>query len=599
MDIREKLLKTVDANDPQFKILLHNAIQAEIKYLEEQLAAKKSLNERKRLELSNLLERRKTLKKSIQEKSELLPIMEKASKCLQEYSHKLLEELTLTQSMVDDDSLRQLAHIEQEKKLLEKLEKKCIEYEAEFEKAPLAQELKEVNQELLKVQVELEFRKMNIKNLKDSYKTYEDIQKKREQEQVIAIAKLWLRHRNHIREWKNLRDERAKLNTIMSQQKKEIQCLIKEKEDIDRQHLMARFQMPPPVMDTKFVETIFSQIMITEQQKPDSLIDSLSDSASICSLAFDEMCNVPEKTNVTVTQVEEIEIEPDVISLATNENSQCSTVLESERSLQSPAKISKKSYDCRIKLINENINFKKTEVSKENEKSPRVNTTLKRNRNDVLIPENMPKNDKNNKQFSDNLGAVKKASRVTPTSKRNRNEDLISKNMPRNDKSTEQFSENLGTPKKVKATVHNEERNFYSTSTEIEILDIFQEDSVTKETDLPFENHSALETDLSFSLADSNIPQKISESVRSFSLADSNIPQKDGEIECNSDLSLQSFVDDQHNSVVFTTDEMSNTDNDVALAEQNSPPPEPAASPSFGFFGNQKKRAFTFQGLFK
>lgn len=43
MDIRDKLLETVDANDPQFKILLHNAIQAEIKCLEEQLSGEEIL----------------------------------------------------------------------------------------------------------------------------------------------------------------------------------------------------------------------------------------------------------------------------------------------------------------------------------------------------------------------------------------------------------------------------------------------------------------------------------------------------------------------------------------------------------------------------
>lgn len=62
----------------------------------------------------------------------------------------------------------------------------------------------------------------------------------------------------------------------------QIQCLIKEKEDKDRQNLMARFQMPPPVMDTKFVETMFSHsnILTTEAKNPDAMNDALSDSGT-------------------------------------------------------------------------------------------------------------------------------------------------------------------------------------------------------------------------------------------------------------------------------------------------------------------------------
>lgn len=48
---------------------------------------------------------------------------------LQDYSNELFYEMTLTQNMLDDDSLRQLAYIEEEKKLLAVLEKKCNEYE--------------------------------------------------------------------------------------------------------------------------------------------------------------------------------------------------------------------------------------------------------------------------------------------------------------------------------------------------------------------------------------------------------------------------------------------------------------------------------------
>ena len=37
MDIRDKLLQTVDPNDSQFKVLLNNALQTEITALEEEL----------------------------------------------------------------------------------------------------------------------------------------------------------------------------------------------------------------------------------------------------------------------------------------------------------------------------------------------------------------------------------------------------------------------------------------------------------------------------------------------------------------------------------------------------------------------------------
>lgn len=45
-----------------------------------------------------------------------------------------------------------------------------------------------------------------------------------------------------------------------------------------------------------------------------------------------------------------------------------------------------------------------------------------------------------------------------------------------------------------------------------------------------------------------------------------------------SDVSLQSFPDDQNNSIVFTGDEMSNTENDISPSEQNSPPPATSGS---------------------
>lgn len=37
MDIRDKLLQTIQPNDPQFEVLLNNAMQAEIAKLEEEL----------------------------------------------------------------------------------------------------------------------------------------------------------------------------------------------------------------------------------------------------------------------------------------------------------------------------------------------------------------------------------------------------------------------------------------------------------------------------------------------------------------------------------------------------------------------------------
>ncbi|XP_043474119.1 paramyosin-like isoform X2 [Leptopilina heterotoma] len=578
MDIRDKLLETVDANDPHFKILLKNAMDAEIKLLEGQLAAKRAVNERKRIELNNLLERRKALKKSIKEKSELLPVMEKASALLQEYAVKLLEELTLKQNMVDSDSLYQLSVLNQEMEMAEKLEKKCNEYEAEFEKAPLAQELKQLKHELLKIEVETRMREQNIINMEESYALYEKIQKKREQQQIIAIAKLWLQHRDNVEEGKKLRQESVRLNQLLAQQEVEIQCLMKEKEDKDKQNLMARFQMPPPVMDTKFVETMFSQsnILTTEAKNPDAMNDALSDTASICSSVFDEMCKAPEKTNI-VSEPEEMEAEPDNISLGGNDDSQCTRDLDSEKSLQSPAIHSRKSYDSKIKEINENVYRQKIQsaAAKISDKSPRGTlSNLKRSRKNVS--ENIVEH---SAAANSRVEVSKKLPRVDVNVTKGKKSNVsVQKNLIRNDKITE----NLGAVRKMKETMQSGEKNSYLANVNVthELLDI-SEDSVTKDNDLGSENPS------------------ITESYSSFRFSDANVNQKDVDQEYNSDLSLQSFTNAGNDSVIFTEEELSNAENNVTLSEQNSPPQEISAPTSFGLFASQKKRNINFQGLFK
>lgn len=89
----------------------------------------------------------------------------------------------------------------------------------------MAQELKQVNQELLKIEVETEMRLQNIENMEESYALYEEIQKKREQQQIIAIAKLWLKHRDNVEEGEKLRQESVRLNQLLAQQEQEVNSI--------------------------------------------------------------------------------------------------------------------------------------------------------------------------------------------------------------------------------------------------------------------------------------------------------------------------------------------------------------------------------------
>lgn len=58
--------------------------------------------------------------------------------------------------------------------------------------------------------------------MEKNYKIYQEIQEKREKQQIIAIAKLWLKHRDSVKEWYNLRKERAELNSIIAKQEQEV-----------------------------------------------------------------------------------------------------------------------------------------------------------------------------------------------------------------------------------------------------------------------------------------------------------------------------------------------------------------------------------------
>lgn len=146
----------------------------------------------------------------------------------------------------------------------------------------------------------------------------------------------------------------------------------------------------------------------------------------------------------------------DVVSLISNEDSQCTEVDGSEKSIQS------------VKEINDNIALKKTNVPKPKEKLVSTNLTPQRKRSDVSTPRNVTKKGKSVEQFSKNLGAVKK--------------------------------------------VRTERSSYSNTNVPMRLDQLNQFDipgeSVTIEDDLQFQNPSICGSDNSCRFSDSNIQRK-------------------------------------------------------------------------------------------
>ncbi|XP_033226628.1 uncharacterized protein LOC117179088 [Belonocnema kinseyi] len=85
-------------------------------------------------------------------------------------------------------------------------------------------------------------------------------------------------------------------------------------------------------------------------------------------------------------------------------------------------------------------------------------------------------------------------------------------------------------------------------------------------------------------------------SVGSISFTEQNNTDIGTDLDLNSDISMQSNLDDLNNSINFSEDEHSVAKSDHN--DTNAVNPDPPVSAPMGMFASQNKRFFNFQGFF-
>ncbi|XP_035718367.1 uncharacterized protein PFB0145c-like isoform X2 [Vespa mandarinia] len=291
---RDKITSTMDEegipyDDPRFVEILEACLHVEIAAYKESYGKTQAEIRKIKRNVLMKLEKRKELKKKIEDAEDVISMSNVTLKRLREDVRETKQRIDLIEANADDRSKLMSYEMQRYREILDEYKKTWQSYHTEYEDFPLAKKRKERETELKKVCIEKMVLEFKFNELKIKCEQKKKIDEIRTRLKIIELAKAMVNNEKLERKLVNLRNEIDHCKRQLHSRELELKSLQRREEEDRKERAMKLLEMPPPKINLSRVRLNYSRkwqdLEIRKEMPP---VDS--DSMSVNTIALEEMC---------------------------------------------------------------------------------------------------------------------------------------------------------------------------------------------------------------------------------------------------------------------------------------------------------------------
>ncbi|XP_047350206.1 BICD family-like cargo adapter 1 isoform X2 [Vespa velutina] len=276
-------------DDPRFVEILEACLHVEIAAYKESYGKTQAEIRKIKRNVLMKLEKRKELKKKIEDAEDVISMSNVTLKRLREDVRETKQRIELIEANVDDRSKLMSYEMQRYREILNEYKKTWQSYHTEYEDFPLAKKRKEREIELKKVSIEKMVLEFKLNELKMKCEQKKKIDEIRTRLKIIELAKAMVNNEKLEGKLVDLRNEIDHCKRQLHSRELELKSLRRREEEDRKERAMKLLEMPPPKINLSRVRLNYSRkwqdLEIRKEMPP---VDS--DSMSVNTIALEEMC---------------------------------------------------------------------------------------------------------------------------------------------------------------------------------------------------------------------------------------------------------------------------------------------------------------------
>ncbi|KAL2712622.1 spindle pole body component 110-like isoform X1 [Vespula squamosa] len=276
-------------DDPRFVEILEACLHVEIAAYKESYGKTQAEIRKIKRNVLMKLEKRKELKKKIEDAEDVISMSNVALKRLREDTRETKRRIELIEANADDRSKLMSYEMQRYREILAEYQSTWQSYHAEYEEFPLAKKRKETEIDLKKVCIEKMVLEFKLDELEKKFERKRKIDEIRTRLKIIELAKAMVQKEKLERKLVDLRNEIDCCKRQLHSRELELKSLLRQEEEDRKVRAVKLLEMPPPKINLSRVRLNYprkwQELEVRKQLPP---IDS--DSMSVNTIALEEMC---------------------------------------------------------------------------------------------------------------------------------------------------------------------------------------------------------------------------------------------------------------------------------------------------------------------
>ncbi|KAL2729829.1 spindle pole body component 110-like isoform X1 [Vespula maculifrons] len=291
---RDKITSNTDEegipyDDPRFVEILEACLHVEIAAYKESYGKTQAEIRKIKRNVLMKLEKRKELKKKIEDAEDVISMSNVTLKRLREEVRGAKQRIEMIEANADDRSKLMSYEMQRYREILGEYRRTWQSYEAEYENFPLAKKRKETEIDLKKVSIEKMVLEFKLNELEKKFERKREIDEIRTRLKIIELAKAMVCNEKLERRLVDLRSEIDCCKRQLHSRELELKSLQRQEEEDRKERAVKLLEMPPPKINLSRVRLNYprkwQELELRKELPP---IDS--DSMSVNTIALEEMC---------------------------------------------------------------------------------------------------------------------------------------------------------------------------------------------------------------------------------------------------------------------------------------------------------------------
>ncbi|KAF7398370.1 hypothetical protein HZH66_006267 [Vespula vulgaris] len=291
---RDKITSNTDEegipyDDPRFVEILEACLHVEIAAYKESYGKTQAEIRKIKRNVLMKLEKRKELKKKIEDAEDVISMSNVTLKRLREEVRGTKQRIEMIEANADDRSKLMSYEMQRYREILGEYRRTWQSYQAEYENFPLAKKRKETEIDLKKVSIEKMVLEFKLNELEKKFERKREIDEIRTRLKIIELAKAMVCNEKLERKLVDLRSEIDCCKRQLHSRELELKSLQRQEEEDRKERAVKLLEMPPPKINLSRVRLNYprkwQELELRKELPP---IDS--DSMSVNTIALEEMC---------------------------------------------------------------------------------------------------------------------------------------------------------------------------------------------------------------------------------------------------------------------------------------------------------------------